>query len=54
MTHVPIRGCQSDQKARAFLPLWGRQGARLDAPTAAKERPADTIAVARGLAEGPA
>jgi hypothetical protein len=49
---VSTRRSQGDQRARPFLPLSGRQGARpLDMTYAGKQRPVDTIAGARKLAE---
>jgi hypothetical protein len=45
-------GCQGDHRARPSFPLAGRQGARLSSVTCTgKERPVDTIAGARKLAE---
>ena len=45
-------GCQNDHRARPFFPLAGRQGAQLSSVTCTgKERPVDTIAGARKIAE---
>lgn len=48
---VPTRGSRGDQNARDLFPLPRRQGAKSDDVSPARERPVDTIAVARGLAE---
>jgi hypothetical protein len=49
---VPARGYQGDHRARLFCPLSGRQGAPpLQVTCAGKERPVDTIAGARKVAE---
>jgi hypothetical protein len=46
------RGCRGDYRARPFFPLSGRQGAHSrDVMCVGKERPVDTIAGARRLAE---
>lgn len=46
------RGCQAGHHARHLFPLSGRQGALLDdVSRVGQERPVDTIAVARKVAE---
>jgi hypothetical protein len=47
-----VRGCQGDHGARRLVPLSGRQGVNaLDVTFTEQERPVDTIAGARELAE---
>jgi hypothetical protein len=52
---VPTRDHQADNRARHLFPLSGRRGAcQPRVTTVRQERPVDTIAVARKLAEGTA